>query len=216
MTKPDEQMLKPCPFCGKPAGVMKAHGVFQACCSDSGCPANGTYETRDEAVAVWNTRPGLNINTSALEKLILEKWQALCLTGAITFGDMAKGLAVEIAPYLTPSAPVSDGGWQDISTAPRDGTEFLALLNGLPVKAKYDELGRFIWFAWCDMAQGPGYKCHDGLIEGKRLLEEYQPKEDPKWEITAFIWRSGFEAKPTHWMPLPPPPMISTAGGADD
>lgn len=51
------ESLKPCPFCGGPAGVMKRAGVHQACCADPSCPANDTYDTAEEAARVWNTRP---------------------------------------------------------------------------------------------------------------------------------------------------------------
>lgn len=48
--------LKACPHCDGPAGIMKAHGVFQAFCADRECISIKTYETAEAAAAAWNTR----------------------------------------------------------------------------------------------------------------------------------------------------------------
>lgn len=52
--------LKPCPFCG--SGVILSDenetGQFSPTCRNSDCPEyfHGFYDTREEAIAAWNTR----------------------------------------------------------------------------------------------------------------------------------------------------------------
>ena len=78
---------------------------------------------------------------------------------------------------LAASTPV--GGWEDISTAPKDGTSILvANANG--------EIFVVCWGA--DTANGPGW------IDG----------------ATDFVGDLLIYTAPTHWMPLPPPPSVST------
>lgn len=120
---------------------------------------------------------------------------------------MTSGMSREREDKRLPGIQDSDGavvtGWQLIETAPKGGTHFLALLGGLPYEAKYDEYDKFIWYTHSDHATGPVYRIHE--IDGKRLLEETEPKGAPKFKITGLSWRTGFEKSPTHWAPLPEP-----------
>ncbi len=57
--KSDVSKLKPCPFCGGPAGLWRAHAdrpAWIAC--DGACVVLVTREckTDDEAIAAWNRR----------------------------------------------------------------------------------------------------------------------------------------------------------------
>ena len=62
MTKIDEKMLKPCPFCGKPARLVNYGFGISSCyitCSNEECdvvPSTRYYETEIEAMRVWNNR----------------------------------------------------------------------------------------------------------------------------------------------------------------
>lgn len=93
-------------------------------------------------------------------------------------------------------------GWQDISTAPRDGAVIL--------------LARFAWLTDVsdlgDDPKAPEYR--------ERLFDENAPKVyhlcwtcGGFWSSKYNNWNDGFEpcglASPTHWMPLPPPPSVS-------
>ncbi len=98
--------------------------------------------------------------------------------------------------------------WKPIETAPKDGSEFIALIGGLPYKARYDEIGRFIWYMHINRATGGSYLVHK--IDGKRLLEEIKAKEYD-YQPSGCFWKRGMEDKPTHWMPLPPPPVPQTS-----
>ena len=91
--------------------------------------------------------------------------------------------------------------WQPIDTAPRDGTPFLAKIGGLPYRARYDELGRFMWCWHRDTGTGPAYSIHK--IDGKKLLEEIKPRDKPDYQPTWTLWTAGFDATPTHWASEP-------------
>lgn len=91
----------------------------------------------------------------------------------------------EVAPYdqerfryvadtILASGLVQDeAGWRDISTAPKDGTPFLA---------------------WEDSDRGP-FKC---------WWRDEWPKREAYW-----MDYNDSEPNPTHWMPLPAPPIRS-------
>ena len=64
--------------------------------------------------------------------------------------------------------------WQQIETAPKDGTRILLCWEGHPTLAAHVELG---WFGRA------GVFCN--------------------------TYGKAFSGKPTHWMPLPPPPETS-------
>jgi len=95
-----------------------------------------------------------------------------------------------------------DGGWRDIKSAPKDGTLFECLIDGLPYYAKYDEYGRFIRYRHTNIGEGAKYKIH--YIDGKRLLEEVREQEY-NYQKLGSIWTKGFDHKPTHWKPITPP-----------
>lgn len=92
--------------------------------------------------------------------------------------------------------------WQDISTAPTDGTRFLSLIGGIPYMAKMQD-GRFIWYMHTDVGSGPTYQIHD--VNGKRMLEKVAECK-AMLVPNGIIWRDGFSDLPTHWMPLEPIP----------
>jgi hypothetical protein len=94
--------------------------------------------------------------------------------------------------------------WQPIETAPKDGTPFLCWLSGLPYAARYDKYGRLIWYWHRNHATGPAHRVH--IVDGRRMLEEIKPEDRPDYQVSGMLWVNGFEAKATHWMPLPSPP----------
>ena len=96
--------------------------------------------------------------------------------------------------------------WQPIETAPKDGSEFLCLIGGVPYKAKYDSFGRFMWKMHTNCGVGAAYMVHK--IDGLRLLEQTKEAEynyKPSW----VLWINGFKDRPTHWMPVPSLPEVS-------
>jgi hypothetical protein len=125
-----------------------------------------------------------------------------------SFPDISS-LVVAFLIATRPQPAVSE--WRPIGEAPKDGTEFYSLIDGLPYLSKYDEHGRFLRCNHGNAAPGASYRVHE--INGVRLLEELTPAEydyQKQWNI----WKLGFSHKPSHWcpaMPLPPAPK-----GGDD
>lgn len=97
-------------------------------------------------------------------------------------------------------------GWQDISTAPKDGAPFLALNHDSEVwVAKHDKYGRICFRShyWRD-----SYKYTTQEIDGQewRLYDTEYEEKHSKWTNHWSLWIRGYEFAPTHFMPLPPPP----------
>lgn len=85
------------------------------------------------------------------------------------------------------------GDWQDISTAPRDGTPVLARIPGH---------GEDNVIAWLDGFIGDSGDCGAwGFVEDQ---------EAPDCWTDGVCWDTNEDgkpsARPTHWMPLPEPP----------
>lgn len=89
--------------------------------------------------------------------------------------------------------------WQPIETAPKDGTEIL-LWSGVEDRSKDGPtIGHWATDEECAV--------YVGDCGGECRCPEYD-HNDPWW----LSWDGGFTAEhpPTHWMPLPPPPTLST------
>jgi len=89
--------------------------------------------------------------------------------------------------------------WQDISTAPRDGTDIILgslpqTFRGEPVEPRVT-IGHWMTDEEC--------KIYAGDCGGECRCPEYH-YDDPTWTS----WDGGFteENPPTHWQPLPSPP----------
>lgn len=80
-------------------------------------------------------------------------------------------------------------GWQDISTAPKEG-------------------GHVLLFA---SQKGEGSDVH---CNGTFVTSGYWDGVDEAWCATGSNWTGPF-LEPTHWMPLPPPPVGSGRKLAD-
>lgn len=79
--------------------------------------------------------------------------------------------------------------WQPIETAPTDGTHILAY--GKVFNARDDE-DEIITTVYCD-----GEVYYEGIGLG------------PRWALVAIVvWVEGDDFYPTHWMPLPKPPIM--------
>jgi len=109
--------------------------------------------------------------------------------GALSEGQVAKLTGLDrvevrkLSDALAASTPV--GGWEGISTAPKDGTRFLAWGGGLD-----DEIET------CSYSSGTG--CWN--------LETYTA-DDTDDEPQGYC-------RPTHWRPLPPSPSVSIDNGS--
>ena len=97
-----------------------------------------------------------------------------------------KGLR-NIPLYTTPPKLKPLTGWQPIETAPRDGTEIL-MTNGVNVSSGQ-------WFS-----EYGGTYDQEGAPNGDGC--------DDGWSD----WSGGMQPDPTHWMPLPPPPIEADHG----
>ena len=92
--------------------------------------------------------------------------------------------------YTTPPQLKPLTGWQPIETAPRDGTEIL-MTNGVNVSSGQ-------WFS-----EYGGTYDQEGAPNGDGC--------DDGWSD----WSGGMQPDPTHWMPLPSPPIEAAHGIKD-
>jgi hypothetical protein len=103
----------------------------------------------------------------------------------------------------------NENKWQPIETAPKDKTEFLAKIGDAVYVAYYDN-GTFIWVMHSNVASGRCYR--KKVIDGIEYQLEIKPEEEPNYQVQGYIWKKGFEDKPTHWIPLPKLPITEKEG----
>lgn len=95
--------------------------------------------------------------------------------------------------------------WQPIETAPKDGVEFISLIDGIPYLAFYDELGRFIRVTHSSR-EGFGRTWRIKEIDGREWKTLISEGEPARYEKNQIVWSDGFNFEPSHWMPLPKAP----------
>ena len=88
---------------------------------------------------------------------------------------------------------VVERDWQDISTAPRDGT-WILLCGG-----RTDE----------DFYLRDEPEAQSRIVSAFWLLSPRGDGDGEEWSVGFWdgSWRTGYE-NPTHWMPLPAPPSV--------
>ena len=103
--------------------------------------------------------------------------------GDVLSASVVSGKGLRNIPlYTTPPQRKPLTGWQPIETAPRDGTEIL-MTNGVDVSS-----GQWL-------SEYGGTYDQEGAPNGDGC--------DAGWTD----WSGGMQPDPTHWMPLPPPPI---------
>lgn len=117
---------------------------------------------------------------------ILKSW---CEGGLLqSYEQVAERLLSELA--AAPASPLPGGGWQDISTAPKDGTV---------IDVWRDDGGRDTVF-W-------GMPHHDCGEMGKYCDSDWHRIRAPGWVCNTFHEFVGRNHNPfTHWMPVPAAP----------
>ena len=172
----DREALLPCPFCQGAAEVIERENPmskwrWSVDCASSQCGMSGPVTaSKPDAISAWNVR--------ALSPTTLGGGS----------GSAQDGLPPARSHPSEPQAPSGDG-WLPIESAPRDGTQFLALLSN----------------GWFDLLRAPpeysgpwpdgrAYLCWQGR-NNPPIVETYSPDTVATTSIRA-----------THWMPLPAPP----------
>jgi hypothetical protein len=135
-------------------------------------------------------------------------WEELPeLHKVLALAQARKALAAQRAMGL-----VLSQGWQPIETAPRDGVIFLAVNHDREIyPAKYTKRGTL-----CFRMNG---RYEPRKFELRQIDGEDWMKEDKEYAQKGECWRSDwvswarlYEIAPTHWMPLPPPPIAAAQG----
>ena len=96
--------------------------------------------------------------------------------------------------------------WMPIETAPKGGRAFLALNHdGEMWVARYTDDNR-LCFRNNQRREPRKFTVH--RIDGKELLEEDKQyaEANEHWASDWCFWTRLYEFKPTHFLPLPPPP----------
>ena len=99
----------------------------------------------------------------------------------------------EAAAIISELVERIEGVWQDIETAPRDGT-WILLCGG-----RTDE----------DFYLRDEPEAQSRIVSAFWLLSPRGDGDGEEWSVGFWdgSWRTGYE-NPTHWMPLPPPPSV--------
>lgn len=101
----------------------------------------------------------------------------------------------------------SSNGWRRMDSAPRGGAPFLVLNHDGEVWVSKFVDGDRLCYRTNKLVQPRRFAVHD--IDGKRLLEEDEAyaRDAEEWRNDWTFWTRLYEFKPTHWMPLPSPPV---------
>lgn len=130
------------------------------------------------------------------EERINAEWCALFGSGPDSFENPGVIHYDEFRSALiaaTQQSPISGEGWQDISTAPKDGTRVIGFTKfGVEVVK---------WHEW----DGAEYGSRTGWIG---------VEQDSTCYPESYL-RAVATYQPTHWRPLPAPPVPSVSGGED-
>lgn len=182
------QELLPCPFCGD---AMFSDGeTFGHTDSDLPCIiAKQAWAATDRAIAAWNTR--VPVTGSAQELVEMVDTLEMQLLTAQQFGEAATTRIAELEAQVAALQALPERGWQPIETAPKDGRSIIA------ARFKHQD---FCWVShtrWitaleiADLEGGEPDYYEAGWVDGNR-------DDEPIY--------------PTHWMPLPPPPVTPKGG----
>ncbi|SDQ98449.1 hypothetical protein SAMN05519103_00307 [Rhizobiales bacterium GAS113] len=125
----------------------------------------------------------------------------------VAWGQYERLLSVAPVSALpaSPAAP-SPQGWQTIESAPKDGTEII-LYHPPEIHEGKPYPHRVTCGAWIEWEETiPEYHSTTGEYLGRSVQGG-----GASWSS----WDGGFreESPPTHWMPLPSPPALSSAHG---
>lgn len=138
--------LKPCPFCGKSATMEQDESNYRwsvGCnaADETACMGYQSFTTfarRSEAVKAWNTRATLSPPAGERREAIARLIDPIAFRPKHIIGEglseteKEKWLRARNVAYYTADAILASGlvqneaSWRDISTAPKDGTAFLA------------------------------------------------------------------------------------------
>lgn len=97
--------------------------------------------------------------------------------------------------------------WQPIETMPREPhRQFLTLQDGEVYQTRFTDDGRISWRTHA-LRCPESYERVEIEHRGQHVeARVYGPPQPEVFEHHWTLWTRGFDFKPTHWMPLPPPP----------
>lgn len=171
--------LKSCPFCGGEAEFLSgAPGCHYVRCKQ--CKASCDDVAYDHAVALWNRRAtppspvpdGWVMAPKELTDEMAASARRLVLEGEKepTYSDLYRA--------MISAAPAAPNGWQDISSAPKDGTELLGLLGPKDI--------RLIWYfkpssrseGWLDARGNQVKPTHWQPLPAAPTSDPVEPEDD--------------------------------------
>jgi Lar family restriction alleviation protein len=190
--------LAPCPFCGESNAQVRRENDGAGFRHVVACKCGGAVDaffSNDDAIAAWNhrTAPRVEPEPVAWQYRVTrdgggyvnwQSWEREDRPAKIGRWD-AEYRPLYTAAQLSTlhAASVRDGGWMPIESAPRDGTRVLIYQQKNTKQRKY-------WGVFIGFLHTPG-----------------NGKDPPFWECEG----SSQRLSPTHWQPLPAPPMQPAA-----
>jgi Lar family restriction alleviation protein len=198
------EKLLPCPFCGGDHIFLNGPSPYHSKGSIN-CAACLAYMPAEldeiELVKTWNTR----VATATPSDAVTDEPFAWVIPGSDTANDRGfiDAMAWEEGEFSKPlyahppldtrpsPAPAAVEAWQPISTAPKDGTEVLLWAESWGMTWGV-QIGHFDAFKW---------------VVSEGAVSENDEDFDPEAEIDENDFDDETNLGPTHWMPLPAPPI---------